>query len=242
MPPNVVNESMVQDLIDFLCEAVPSFEATLEVLELVLESNPMTSRVAKSHRRWIHICLMQQILPLQGEEREEWVAELFDGEQSTTELFAEKMCEDGIWIEEEDENQRVFYSMHQRKERNLHHYLLSPRIQRIYNTEVMEFLPLIKKESIEGSDYPPKNVSTSYKVVTPDWQKEIIAAKKQLAQSQSLVGDLQEEIQLANETIVTQNKALESKNEQLKMARTANSRLEKTWMKRYKKFFKRTWK
>lgn len=84
---------MVQDLIDFLCEAVPSFEATLEVLELVLESNPMTSRVAKSHRRWIHICLMQQILPLQGEEREEWVAELFDGEQSTTELFAEKMCE-----------------------------------------------------------------------------------------------------------------------------------------------------
>ncbi|KAB8301326.1 hypothetical protein EYC80_003207 [Monilinia laxa] len=184
---------------------------------------------------------MQQILPLKGEEREKWVAELFDGQQSTTELFAEKMCEHGIWIEEEDEHQRAFYSMHRQKERNLHRYLLSPQIQRIYNTEVMELLPLIEKESIEGSDFPTKKGSTSYKVVTPDWHKEIIAAKKQLAQSQSHVRDLQEEIQLADETIATQKKALESKNEQLKMARTANAPSEKTWMKRYKKFFKRTW-
>ncbi|KAI9645564.1 hypothetical protein NHQ30_006306 [Ciborinia camelliae] len=243
MPPNIIKDVMVQDLVDFIREEVPSYEATLELLELVLESDPTTSKVAKSHRRWIHINLVQQLLPLGEEEREEWVTDLWSGRQGTAELFAEKMCEDGFWTEKEDKDGVVFYSMHRQKEINLQRWLLRPDIQYIYNNEVMQLLPLIMKDSIEGSDYIPKQGSKSaYKVVTPDWQEEFIATKKQLAQSKSLVEDLQEEVRLANETINSQTRALEHKDKQLKVARTTNARSEKAWMKRYKKYFKRTWK
>lgn len=80
-----------------------------------------------------------------------------------------------------------------------------------------------------------------YKVIAPDWQKEFIETKKQLAQSQALIESLQEAVEAANDIIDTQNTVLENTNQQLKVARTANARSEKVWMKRYKKFFKRSW-
>ncbi|TGO21662.1 hypothetical protein BPAE_0207g00170 [Botrytis paeoniae] len=152
------------------------------------------------------------------------------------------MIESGIWTESEDENGFIFFSMNRQKEANFRKWLLHPRIQEIYNGEVMEFLPLIAKKSVEGSDsVPKKSLKSKYKVVAPDWQKEFIKTKKQLAQSPSLIESLQETVQIANDIIDNQGTVLDNTRQQLKVARTANSRSEKVWMKRYKKFFKRSW-
>ena len=85
---------MVQDLLDFIREAVPViYEASIELLVLILENCPATSDVAKSHGRWIHINIMRQLLPLGEEERKEWVIDLFGGKNYTAELFGETMIE-----------------------------------------------------------------------------------------------------------------------------------------------------
>ncbi|EMR87388.1 hypothetical protein BcDW1_3948 [Botrytis cinerea BcDW1] len=243
MPPSIIPDGMVQDLLDFIREAVPViYEASIELLVLILENCPATSDVAKSHGRWIHINIMRQLLPLGEEERKEWVIDLFGGKNYTAELFGETMIESGIWKESKDENGFTFYSMNRQKEANLRKWLSQPRIQEIYKGEVMECLPLIAKKSVEGSDYiPKKGPKSKYKVIAPDWQKEFIETKKQLAQSQALIESLQEAVQAANDIIDTQNTVLENTNQQLKVARTANARSEKVWMKRYKKFFKRSW-
>ncbi|KAF7884311.1 uncharacterized protein EAF02_004647 [Botrytis sinoallii] len=243
MPPGIIPDGMVQDLLDFIREAVPVFyEASIELLALIFENDPATSDVANSHGRWIHINLMRQLLPLGDEERQEWIIELFSGKKYTVESFAETMIKSGIWTESEDENGFTFCSMNRQKEVNFRKWLLQPRIQEIYNGEVKECLPLIAKKSVEGSDYVPKKGSKSkYKIVTPDWQKEFIETKKQLAQSQSLVESLQETVQIANNIIDEQGTVIDNTRQQLKVARTANARSEKVWMKRYKKFFKRSW-
>lgn len=95
MPPKTTKDTMLPDLMDYIRSACPTFEAAAEIMELVLENDPMTSAVAKSHRRWIRICLMQELLPLREKEREEWVLELFNGEADIADLFTEKMCEVG---------------------------------------------------------------------------------------------------------------------------------------------------
>ncbi|KAF7951402.1 hypothetical protein EAE96_006715 [Botrytis aclada] len=243
MPPSLIPDGMVQDLLDFIREAVPViYEASTELLALILENDPATSDVAKSHGRWIHINLMRQLLPLGEEERQEWITELFSGKKYTVEFFAETMIESGIWKESEDENGFTFFSMNRQKEANFRKWLLLPRIQESYNNEVMECLLLIAKNSVEGSDYvPKKGPKSKYKVVAPDWQQEFIEMKKQLAQSKSHVESLQETVQIANDTIDNQGTVLENTRQQLKVARTANARSEKVWMKRYKKFFKRSW-
>ncbi|TGO07716.1 hypothetical protein BTUL_0252g00180 [Botrytis tulipae] len=243
MPPGIIPDGMVQDLLDFIREAVPViYEASIELLALILENDPATSDVAKSHGRWIHINLMRQLLPLGDEERQEWLIELFSGKKYTVEFFAETMITSGIWTESEDENGFTFYSMNRQKEANFRRWLLQPRTQELYIGEVMECLHLIAKKSVEGSDYvPKKGPKSKYKVVTPDWQREFIETKKQLAQSQSLLESLQETVQIANDIIDNQVTVLDNTRQQLKVARTANARSEKVWMKRYKKFFKRTW-
>ncbi|KAF7912927.1 uncharacterized protein EAF01_001948 [Botrytis porri] len=243
MPPSILPDGMVQNLLDFIREAVPVFhEASIELLTLILENDPATSDVAKSHSRWIYINLMRQLLPLGEEERQEWIVELFSGKKYTVEFFAETMVESGIWMESEDENGFTFFSMNRQKESNFRKWLLQPRIQEIYNGEVMGCLHLIAKKSIEGSDYiSKKGPKSKYKVVTPDWQMEFIETKKQLAQSQSLIESLQETVQTANDIIDNQGTVLDNTRQQLKVARTANARSEKVWMKRYKKFFKRSW-
>ncbi|KAF7863224.1 hypothetical protein EAF04_007306 [Stromatinia cepivora] len=242
MPPAIIREGMVQDLLDFIREAIPIiYEASTELLELILENDPSTTAVATSHRRWIHINLMRQLLPLEEGERQEWIIDLFSGRQNTAEYFAETMLLSGIWTEFEDENGFIFYGMHRLKEINFRNWLLRPEIQEIYENEVMDFLPLILKNSIEGSDYIPRGGPKSgYKVVVPDWKKEIIATKKKLAYSQSRVEDLREEIQRANDIIASQASVIEYKDQQLKVERAANVRSEKAWMKKYRKFFKRT--
>ncbi|KAJ8071753.1 hypothetical protein OCU04_002069 [Sclerotinia nivalis] len=242
MPPAIIRESMVQDLLDFIREAIPIiYEASTELLELILENDPSTSAVATSHRRWIHINLMRQLLPLEEEERQEWLIDLFSGRQNTAEYFAETMLLSGIWTEFEDENGFMFYGMHRLKEINFRNWLLRPEIQEIYENEVMELLPRILKNSIEGSDYIPKRGPKSgYKIVVPDWKKEIIATKQELAVSQSRVEDLKEEIRRANDVIASQASVIEWKDKQLRIERMANVRSEKVWVKRYRKFFKRT--
>lgn len=60
MPPGIIPDGMVQDLLDFIREAVPViYEASIELLALIFENDPATSDVAKSHGRWIHINLMR---------------------------------------------------------------------------------------------------------------------------------------------------------------------------------------
>lgn len=94
MPPSIIPDGMVQDLLDFIREAVPViYEASIELLVLILENCPATSDVAKSHGRWIHINIMRQLLPLGEEERKEWVIDLFGGKNYTAELFGETMIE-----------------------------------------------------------------------------------------------------------------------------------------------------
>ncbi|ESZ99153.1 hypothetical protein SBOR_0474 [Sclerotinia borealis F-4128] len=271
MPPNSTRSTAIEDLLDYIREDFPNFDATLEILQVILESDPSTSAVAKSYRRWLYISVMQQVLTLGEKEKEEWVVDLFSGNRNIVESFADTMCEDGFWTEEEDEEGIPFYAMDRQREANLYTWLARPDIQSFYQVEVLKFCPLIMKDSIEGSDHiPEKGPKSAYKVVVPDWQKEIIATKRQLAQSQSLVEDLKEQlaqsqslvedlqeqlvqsqslvedsheqVHRANEIIATQAKAIDSKNEQLKVARTTKARWEKAWMKRYKKFFKRTWK
>lgn len=80
--------------------------------------------------------------------------------------------------------------------------------------------------------YTDISTPAAYKVVTPNWKEEVIATKKKLAQSQSLVEDPKEEVILANEVIATQKAALGRGDKQLKVARTASARSEKKWMKR----------
>lgn len=88
---------MVQDLLEFMRETLPSYEASLELLGLILENDPTTSAVAKAHPRWIYINLMQQLLQLGEEEKRDWVIDLFSGRRNTAELFAESMLKVGLF-------------------------------------------------------------------------------------------------------------------------------------------------
>ncbi|CAD6454292.1 02e167f7-e099-4724-8060-0418241c357d [Sclerotinia trifoliorum] len=210
MPPAIIRETMVQDLLDFIREAIPIIhEASTELLELILENDPSTSNVATFYRRWIRINLMRQLLPLEEEERQEWLIDLFSGRQNTVEYFAETMLLNGIWTESKDKNGFLIYRMHRLKETNFRNWLLRPEIQEIYKIQVLELLPRIPNPSIEGSDYITNRGSKSrYKIVIPNWKQEIITMKKELAVSQSQVEELREELRRANDVIASQVRAM----------------------------------
>lgn len=181
---------------------------------------------------------MRQLLPLEEEERQEWLIDLFSGRQNTVEYFAESMLLNGVWTESEDENGFLIYNMHRLKEINFRNWLLRPEIQEIYNNEVLDLLPHIPKPSIEGSDYIAKRGSKSrYKIVFPDWKQEIISLKKELALSQSRVQELREKLRRANRVIASQVSVIEYRDKQLRGERAAaNGTAEKVRVKRCRGF------